>query len=227
MLTESMYFGLLLSIAAYGAAVVIQKKFPSPLANPLMVSTVMIILVLLGTGVEYAAYEEDARLLSYLLTPVTVSLAIPLYRQIELLKKNVKAILVGIFSGAIAAMLGVFLLSLLFGLNHEQYVTLLPKSITTAIAVGISDTMGGWGTITATAVFITGTTGNVCAAWGCKLFGITDPVAQGVAIGTSSHALGTSKAMEIGEVQGAMSSLAIVVAALITVLAASVFTNFI
>lgn len=154
-------------------------------------------------------------------------MAIPLYEQLELLKSNIKAILAGILSGILASLGSVFLLSKLFHFTHEQYVTFLPKSITTAIGMGVSQELGGIVTITVVVIIMTGVLGNILAETICKLFKISEPVAKGVAIGTASHAIGTSKAMEMGEIEGAMSSLAIVVAGLLTVIGASIFANFI
>ena len=145
----------------------------------------------------------------------------------ELLKKYPTAIFGGIGAGVITAMVSIWLMSLAFGLNHAQYVTLLPKSITTAIGMGVSDKMGGMVTITVVAISITGIFGTVSAELICKLFKITEPIAKGLAIGTASHALGTTKALEIGEIEGAMSSLSIVVAGIMTVLSVSFFANLI
>lgn len=181
--------------------------------------------VLLLLKIEYKHYYESAKYISYLLTPATVCLAVPLYQQIELLKKNLKAVAVGITAGVFTSLLGVFLLSKLFALNHVQYVTLLPKSITTAIGMDVSRDLGGIEAITVAVIIITGILGNMSAEFICKIFKIHEPVAKGLAIGTASHAIGTAKAMEIGEIEGAMSSLAIAVAGLMTVLGASVFAN--
>ena len=164
--------------------------------------------------------------ISYLLTPATVCLAVPLYEQMSLLKKNFKAVAAGIVSGVLASLVSVLVLAKLFGLSHEQYVTLLPKSITTAIGMGISEELGGIVTITVAVIIITGILGNVIAELVCKVFHIQEPIAKGLALGTASHAIGTAKAMEMGPVEGAMSSLAIAVAGLLTVIGASVFAGF-
>lgn len=153
-------------------------------------------------------------------------LAVPLYEQMSLLKKNFKAVAAGIVSGVLASLVSVLVLAKLFGLSHEQYVTLLPKSITTAIGMGISEELGGIVTITVAVIIITGILGNVIAELVCKVFHIQEPIAKGLALGTASHAIGTAKAMEMGPVEGAMSSLAIAVAGLLTVIGASVFAGF-
>ena len=222
-LTQSAYFGMFITLFTYQIALWIKKKVKLTIANPLLMSVLMIVAFLLVFGIDYDVYNAGARHISVFLTPTTVALAIPLYRQLHLLKKYPKAILCGIGAGVLTAMVSIFLMSQAFGLNHEQYITLLPKSITTAIAMGISEKMGGIVTITVVSVCITGVLGNVAAEAFCKLFKIQEPIAKGIAIGTSAHALGTSKAMEIGKVEGAMSSLSIVVAGIMTVVAVSVF----
>ena len=163
--------------------------------------------------------------LSYLLTPATVCLAVPLYQQLNLLKKNLKAVAAGILSGVLTSILSVLGLSYLFGLSHDMYVTLLPKSITTAIGMGVSEELGGIVTITVAVIIITGVLGNIIADVVYRVFRIKEPVAKGLALGTASHAIGTAKAMEMGPVEGAMSSLAIAVAGLLTVIFASVFAG--
>lgn len=224
-LMDSMFFGAVVSLAAYEAGLFLKKKFKLAILNPLLIASLCVMAVLLLLNVEYAHYYESAKYISYLLTPATVCLAIPLYQQLELLKKNLKAIAGGITAGVLASLLSVFLLAKLFSLNHEQYVTLLPKSITTAIGMGISQELGGIETITVAVIIVTGILGNMTAELICKLFRIEEPVAKGLAIGTASHAIGTTKAMELGEIEGAMSSLAIAVAGLLTVVGASVFAN--
>ena len=181
--------------------------------------------VLMILDVDYETYNEGGKYISYLLTPATVCLAVPLYRQISLLRKNLKAVIAGILSGVLASMVSVLILAKLFGLSHEEYVTLLPKSITTAIGMGVSDELGGIVTITVAVIIITGVLGNMIAEVVCKVAKIEEPIAKGLALGTSAHAIGTAKAMEMGEVEGAMSSLAIAVAGLVTVVAASMFAG--
>ncbi len=225
-LVDSAFFGAILSLAAYEGGLLLKKKFRLALLNPLLLATVCVIAVLATLQVEYRHYYESAKYISYLLTPATVCLAVPLYQQVALLKKNAKAVAGGITAGVVSSLLGVFALAKLFSLNHEQYVTLLPKSITTAIGMGISEELGGIPSITVAVIILTGILGNVLAELVCKLFGIREPLAKGLAIGTASHAIGTAKAMEIGEVEGAMSSLAIAVAGLLTVFGASLFSGF-
>ena len=223
-LNNSMFFGVLVSILAYEVGVLLKKKFKFALLNPLLISIVIIILILVGFHIDYDTYNDGAQLLSYLLTPATVCLAIPLYLQLDLLKKNIGAILIGVFSGVLASLGSVLAMTVLFGLDHKQYVTMLPKSITTAIGMGVSEELGGYVTITVAVIIITGVIGNMSAEFICKMFRIKSPISRGLAIGTASHAVGTARAMELGEVEGAMSSLAIVVCGLCTVVGASIFS---
>ena len=226
MLCESAFFGVVISLLAYELGMLLKKKFGLPIFNPLLISIAVVIVFLAVFDIDYQNYNDGAKYLSYLLTPATVCLAIPLYEQMEALKKNIKAILAGILSGVITTLCSVFVMSKLFHLTHEEYVTLLPKSITTAIGMGVSEELGGYVTLTVAMIIITGIFGNVIAVSVCRLFHITDPIAKGVSIGSAAHALGTAKALEIGEVEGAMSSLSIVVAGLLTVVGASIFANF-
>jgi len=223
---NSAYFGIAISILVYFVSTKIKSKTKLDFLNPLFLTIVLIIIFLLSFKIDYEVYNSSAKYLSYLLTPATVCLAVPLYKQINLLKKNVKAVIIGITVGVITSLGSIFLMSFLLGLTHEQYVSILPKSITTAIGVGISEELGGIPSITIAAIVLTGNLGNVMAVWICKLFKIKEPIAVGLAIGTSSHALGTTKALEIGEIEGAMSSLSVAVSGLLTVIFASVFAMF-
>lgn len=225
-ITGSVFFGAFISLAAYEAGLLLRKKFRLAVLNPLLTATVCIIVLLLLLKVDYSQYQAGAGYISYLLTPATVCLAVPLYRQLALLRKHRKAVAGGIAAGVLASLTSVFLFSALFGLNHEQYVTLLPKSITTAIGMDVSRELGGNETITVAVILVTGIFGNVIAEVICRLFRIREPVARGLALGTASHAIGTARAMEMGEVEGAMGSLAIAVAGLLTVAGASLFSGF-
>ncbi len=221
---NSMTFGVVISLVGFELGLFLKKKYKSALLNPLLISIIFVISFLLAFDVEYENYMQSARYLSYLLTPATVCLAIPLYMQITLLKDNILAITLGVLSGVITSLFSIWILAMLFQLNHQEYVTLLPKSITTAIAIGIVDEFGGYSTITAVAIMVTGVFGNIVAESVLKLFRITNPIAKGIAIGTSSHVMGTAKAMEIGEIEGAMSGLSIVIAGIFTLVGISVFT---
>lgn len=223
---NSAYFGITISILTYFISSKINSKTKLGFLNPLFITIILIIIFLLSFRIDYEVYNSSAKYLSYLLTPATVCLAVPLYKQLNLLKKNIKAVVIGITVGVITSLGSIFLMSFLLGLTHSQYISLLPKSVTTAIGVGISEEFGGIPSITIAAIVLTGNLGNVMAVRICKLFKIKEPIAIGLAIGTSSHALGTTKALEIGEIEGAMSSLSIVVAGLLTVIFASVFATF-
>ena len=222
---NSLFFGAAVSLVAYEIGLLLKKKFKLAIFNPLLIAILCVMAVLMILDVDYETYNEGGKYISYLLTPATVCLAVPLYRQISLLRKNLKAVIAGILSGVLASMVSVLILAKLFGLSHEEYVTLLPKSITTAIGMGVSDELGGIVTITVAVIIITGVLGNMIAEVVCKVAKIEEPIAKGLALGTSAHAIGTAKAMEMGEVEGAMSSLAIAVAGLVTVVAASVFAG--
>lgn len=225
-LHNSVFFGVMLSLVTYEAGVALRKKFPLAIMNPLLISILAVILFLVAFHIDYNTYNAGAKYLSYFLTPATVCLAVPLYEQFELLKRHIWAILAGILSGAVTSAVCVLVMSMVLGLSHTEYVTLLPKSITTAIGMGVSEELGGIVTITVAVIIITGVIGNILAEFICRAFRIEERIAKGIAIGSSAHAVGTARAMEIGEVEGAMSSLSIAVSGLITVFLASIFANF-
>lgn len=217
MLRESLFFGMALSLIAYYIGFNIQKKWKKVFLNPLLIAVALIIVILLLTGIPYETYAYGAKYLSYFLTPVTVSLAVPLYKQVEVLRKNSLAILVSITLGCFAHAAVVIAILLLFNVERELIFSLLPKSITTAIGLGVSAEIGGIQGITVIGIMIAGVSGAVVGPTLLKLLKVSDPVAQGLALGSASHAIGTSKAIELGEVQAAMSSLAIVVTGILTV----------
>ncbi len=223
-LTNSVFFGAFLSLLFYEIGLWCKKKWKKAFLNPLLISIVLTIAVLLIFKIPYAVYNNGAKYLSYLLTPATICLAVPLYEQIEALKKNYKAILAGITAGIFTSVVLVLVLSVMMGLSHAEYVTFLPKSITTAIGMGVSEQLGGYVSITVAVIIVTGVLGNIIAEPVCKLFRITDPVAKGIGIGSASHAIGTARANEMGKVEGAMSGLSIAVSGLLTVIVAAVFS---
>ena len=206
---ESVFFGVFISLCTYEIGLLLKKKVNFPLFNPLLISIAATIVFLVGFDIDYATYEEGAKYLSYFLTPSTVCLAIPLHQQFEKLKKNWVAILSGILAGCLTSAICVFLFAVVFSYEHKEYVSLLPKSITTAIGMGISEELNGYVTISVAVIVVTGILGNVIAEMIYKIFHITEPIAKGVALGTSAHAMGTAKALEIGEIEGAMSGLSI------------------
>lgn len=225
-LQASAVWGVLLTAAAFALGAWIGKKTGKAIFNPLLLGSLFVILFLTVFDISYPEYKESAAPVTYLLLPATVSLAIPLYEKWQLLQKNALAILAGILAGVLTSLVTILLIAVLMGLTYEQYVTLLPKSVTTAISMDVSATLGGMATLTSAVVAVTGIGGNMMASLVCKLFRITDPMARGIGIGTASHAIGTSKAIEMGETEGAMSGLAIAVAGVLTAVLCPVFAGF-
>ena len=224
---SSMFAGVTISLLAYLTGTVLKKKLKLPIFNPLLVSIILTMIVLVVADIDYDVYNKGASYLSWLLTPATVCLAIPLYEQWNLLKKYYQAVILGIAAGVLTSLTTVFVLAKLMGLDHKEYVTLLPKSITTAIGMGVSEELGGYVTITVAVIVVTGVFGNIFGELICKIFKITHPISKGLAFGSSSHAIGTAKAIELGEVDGAMSGLAIAVTGIMTVILATAYANLI
>lgn len=223
MLQNSVYFGVLISLGSYVIGMYLKRKTGWGFMNPLLISIILVIACLLITGVSYEEYNAEANWLSYLLTPATIYLAVPLYQQVELLKKNYKAIISGIAAGVLSSLLTVLVLALLFNFDHSTYATFLPKSITTAIGMSVSEELGGFVSITVVVIIISGVLGNIFAEKFLSLLKIDEPIAKGIAIGSASHAIGTAKAMEMGSIEGATSGLSIVMSGILTVIGASLF----
>lgn len=223
----SLYFGMLLSVGAYLFGVWLKKKTGLSILNPLLVAIIAVILFLKVFHVSYEAYNKGGEYLSYFLTPATVCLAIPLYKQLELLLNNKLAVGTSILTGVLGSAGSVLVMAKAFGLNHQIYVTLLPKSITTAIGMGVSEEAGGIVTLTVVSIIVTGIIGNIIADLVFQLLKIEEPMAKGLALGTSAHAIGTARALELGEVEGAMSSLAIAVAGVLTVIVVPLISGMI
>ena len=215
--SESLFFGMVLSILAYKIGLEIQKKYKKVFLNPLLIAIIIVITFLLATGISYETYQYGAKYLSYFLTPVTVCLAVPLYKQMETLKKNQAAILISVVIGCIVHAGILIAVTLLCKMDQQLLLSVMSKSVTTAIALGVTGEIGGIQGITVIGVMIAGISGAVVGPSLLKVFHITEPVAQGLALGSASHAVGTSKAIELGEIQAAMSSLAIVVTGILTV----------
>ncbi len=222
---SSSYFGLCLSILAYIIGLSIKKRVRSGIVNPLLIGIILSIAVLVFFGIDYEDYNSSAKILTFFLTPATVCLALPLYQQIEKLKKNYKAILPGILSGTLASMVSVLILSKLFGFSKKEYITFLPKSITSAIGMEVSEELGGYVSITVAAIILSGVLGHILCEALLNIAAIKNSIAKGTAIGTASHAIGTSKAFELGEIEGAISFLSIVIAGIITVILAKIFAG--
>lgn len=223
-LTQSVFFGSFISLFFYEIGLIIKRKLKFSIFNPLLIAIILTIIFLAVFHIDYETYNAGAKYISFLLTPATICLAIPLYEQFSLLKKHYRAVLAGIVSGVLTSLLMILAFSIVFHFSHEEYISCLPKSITTAIGIGISEQLGGNVPITVAVICITGLCGNILAVPVCKLFRVTDPIAVGVGIGTASHAVGTSKAIELGEIQGAMSGLSLSVAGILTVFVSIVFS---
>ena len=226
-LLESQFFGLFLSLAFFQLARWLNRKAGREVISPLLFATLLCIAVLLVFDIDFEVYNRGAQYLDVLLTPATICLAIPLYRQYELLRRNAVAVLAGSVAGVAAHMAGCLLMLAVFRLEAAEFITLLPKSITTAIGKSLSAELGGYPAITMAAIMITGLFGAAIAPALLRLFRVRDPLAQGLAIGTASHAAGTSTAVQMGEVQGAASSLAIVVTRLLTGVAAPLLAGLV
>ncbi|WP_408955212.1 LrgB family protein [Natroniella sp. ANB-PHB2] len=217
------YFGIIISILFFELGLFLKQKTKITLFNPLLVSVVAIIGVLLFFDIDVKYYNQGGEIIDFLLGPATVILAVPLYKKLELLKTNLVSILIGVTVGCTVAITSGWFLAKLFGLSDLVALSVVPKSVTTPIAMEVSEQIGGIPAITVAIVLMTGVLGAVIGPTVCKIFKIKDKVAVGVAMGSASHAVGTAKAMELGETQGAMSSLAIGVAGLITVFIAPLF----
>ena len=224
-LSNSVFFSLLLCLLSYQIGVFLRQKTKIAAFNPLLISIIIVIFVLVIFHIKFEDFYNGSKYISYLLTPATVALAIPLYSKLTLLKDNFKAIISGLIAGVLTSLLSILVMSILFHLKHEYYVSMLPKSITTAIGIGISEELGGISTITTAVIIVTGVFGNVMADIVYKIFNITNPIAKGIGLSASAHAIGTSKALEMGATEGAMSSLSIAVAGIITVIFASFFAK--
>jgi predicted murein hydrolase (TIGR00659 family) len=209
-------FPVLLTLGTYQFGLWCQKKTRHALCNPLLIATILSIAVLAATGFDPKVYQTGTAGISWLLTPATVCLAVPLYEQLKVLKKHLPAILAGVVSGVVTSLLSILLLCRLFRLEDVVTISLLPKSITTAIALALTEQSGGISALTTFAIVITGILGNLSGSAFCKLMKLTDPVAQGVGFGTASHVIGTSRAMEVDPLTGAVSSLSLAVAGILT-----------
>lgn len=226
-LTSNPLFGLILAIGMYLLAHSLFQRYPYPVLNPLIVSTFLIILFLLITGISYDHFYVGGSVLNMLIGPATVALGIPLYHTFHLLKKHYKSILVGIFLGTLVCTFLTGILAVVFHLNEKLIASLMPKSITSAIAIEVSEKMGGIPSLTLVIVIVSGIMGAMMAPAVFKWFAITDDIAQGIALGSAAHAVGTSKAIELGATQGAMAGLAIGVTGAITVFVAPIMFSII
>lgn len=224
---NSLYAGVVLSFISFAIGKYLNKKLKSPLINPLLVAIIIVILFLKLSNVSYENYNLSAKYLSYLIGPATVSLAVPLYQKLEILKKNYKAVAISLIVGVFASLVSVILFSIIFKLERDIMITLLPKSVTTAIGVDIAEEFGGYGSLTAAIIIITGVFGYIVAESLFKIFKIKHPISKGLAIGVSSHVMGTAKAVELGELEAAMSSLAIVICGVLTIIGVNILVQII
>ena len=227
LLLSSTFFGVSISLLTYFFGMFLRKKFDYAIVNPLLISAILTIAFLLVFDVDYATYNQGAQYLSVFLTPATICLAVPLYRQLQVLKQNIVTVIVPISCGVIAHAITLISLSKLFDVEEILTLSLLSKSVTTPIAVGICHELNGIEVVTIMGVMIAGIIGAVFGPIVCNLLKIKEPIAQGLGIGSASHAIGTSKALEMGELQGAMSSLAIVVTAILNVIVVPFVAQFV
>lgn len=218
-------WGVLATLAAYAAGVWINRKTGKALFNLLM-GSIFVIVFLSCFGVPYADYKSSAQPVNWLLMPATVSLAIPLYEKWELLEKNLAAIFASIAAGVLTSLGSVLAMAWVLRLERAHAVSFLPKSVTTAIGMDVAETLGGTAALAGAVIILTGIVGSLLGETVCKICHITDPLAKGLALGTSAHAIGTSKALQMGEIEGAMSGLAIAVAGIMTAILAPVAANF-
>ena len=223
-LLYSPYFGVVLTVFAYQIGISIQKKAKHPLANPILIAVLLIIGLLVAFDIPLEAYQQGGNLIYLFLAPATAALAVPIYKNWQILRLNWKPILAGTMAGSLASIVIVFGLCRLFQLDETLTASLLSKSVTTPIAADITEQLGGIVPIAIAAVIVSGITGNIMAPFLIKLFRVEDPVAQGIGIGTASHAIGTTRAIAIGELQCAMSGLAIGLSGLWTVFWAFLFS---
>ena len=226
LLTCGACWGALLTIGAFALGTLLNRKTGKDWCNPLLLAGVFVMVFLSVFGIPYAEYQASAAPVSYLLLPATVSLAVPLYEKWELLKNNFAAITAGIAAGTLTSLGSITAMAWLLKLSRAQAVSLLPKSVTTAIGMDVSAELGGMAALSGAVIVLTGIAGNLLAEWVCRVFHITDPMSKGIGIGTASHAIGTSKALQLGQVEGAMSGLAIAVAGVLTAFLSPVAAHF-
>lgn len=223
--TNNIFFGLFVSLIAFEVGLIIYRKTKLPLFNPLLIAIIIVVGFLKLFNIDFDTYNESGKFINMFLGPATIVLAVPLYKQFELLKKNFLPILLGITIGSLVGILSIISISVFLKLDNLITISLLSKSVTTPIGIEITNQLGGLAPVTVLAIILSGIVGAIVAPPVCKVFKITNPVAIGVGIGTSSHAVGTSKAFEMGETEGAMSSLSIGIAGVITVFLAPLCYN--
>jgi len=220
-------FGLVTILAFYNIGLFIQKKAKKPIFNGLLICIILIILFLKITNIPYEKFKIGADIMNFMLGPVTVVLAVPLYRQFDLFKKHFKEILIGIVVGVVTSFIIITIIGKLTLTNNDIVYSILPKSITTPMGISLVNALGGVESITVVCIIATGIFGNILGDLVLKIGKITHPVSKGIALGTAAHAMGTSKALEMGEVEGAMSSLSIGICGILTVMLVPILMNFV
>ena len=224
---SSSFFCVALTLIAFCAASALQKKWKMAVLNPIVLSAAVVIAVLKILDIPNETYQAGCKILSFLLTPATICLSISFYEQFQNLKKHLAAVSAGVIAGTVASIGAVWVLSRLFGLDRALLASMLPKSVTTAIGVALSSELGGIAAITTAAIVITGIFGNIIGPALCRLFRFDDPVAQGAALGTSAHVIGTTRAMEMNALAGAVSSLSLTLAGIVTCIIMSVLAQYV
>lgn len=219
-------FPVILTLAAFQIGQACQKKWKKPIFNPTLIGMVLVTAFVAISGMNPDGYTSGTKLIFWLMTPATISLAVPMYQQFQVLRKSLKAVLAGVCAGALSCILLIAAVSVLLGFERSVMISLMPKSVTTAIGMSLSEMFGGMGGVTVAAIIVTGIGGNMLGSVLCKLFRITDEVAQGVAFGTAAHVIGTAKANELSELTGAASSLSLVVAGLLTAVFMPIIVSF-
>lgn len=219
-------WGVALTLGAFALGTWINKRTGKAIFNPLLLGSIFVIIFLSLLQIPFGAYRESVSFLSYLLLPATVSLAVPLYEQWQKLKSNALAVLCGIAAGSVISMVSIVAMSWLLKLDPVLSASLMPKSVTSAIGAEVATELGGIGSLAGALIILTGIVGNLSAAALCRICRLHDPVARGVAIGTGSHAVGTSRALQMGRVEGAVSSLSIAAAGVLTAVLCPILANF-
>ena len=225
-LSTSNFFAVALALIVYAFADALQKRFKTPLLNPLVVSSAVIILILVVLDIPNERFQAGCQILSYLLTPATICLAISFYEKFQALKHHLPAVAAGVIAGSICSLGSVYILCKICHVDHTVMISLLPKSVTTAIGMALSAELGGITAVTTVAIVITGNLGNMAGPAMCRLFRIDDEISRGVAFGTASHVIGTSKAIELSQLTGAVSSLSLTIAGIVTCLLMSFLAQY-
>ena len=219
-------WGVALTLGAFALGTWLNRKTGQALFNPLLLGSIFVIIFLSLVQIPFAEYKQSVSFLSYLLLPATVSLAVPLYEQWLPMKKNAKAVLCGILAGSVTSMVSIIAMSWILKLDPVLSASLMPKSVTSAIGAEVAQELGGIGSLAGALIILTGIVGNLSATALCRICKLHDPIARGVAIGTGSHAVGTARALQMGRVEGAVSSLSIAVAGILTAALCPVLANF-